>query len=45
VGEALAEHADGILLAIGWDRTWSVALDVKIIARTVATEFLSGNGM
>jgi polysaccharide biosynthesis protein PslA len=24
---------------------WSVALDVKIIARTVATEFLSGNGM
>jgi polysaccharide biosynthesis protein PslA len=24
---------------------WSMALDVKIIARTVATEFLSGNGM
>jgi lipopolysaccharide/colanic/teichoic acid biosynthesis glycosyltransferase len=24
---------------------WSVTLDVKIIARTVATEFLSGNGM
>ena len=24
---------------------WSVTLDVKIIARTVVTEFLLGNGM
>jgi lipopolysaccharide/colanic/teichoic acid biosynthesis glycosyltransferase len=42
-------HANAAIARIDHDleyiEKWSMTLDVKIIARTVATEFLSGNGM